>query len=411
MALSDLSTWLDEYARPGFVWLAKRLAANDTLASNAHQAGPYIPREFLFAMFPSINRPGAENPDAWFDLYVDSHASHRNVRAVWYNNRLRDGTRNETRLTNFGGRDSPLLDPESTGALAVFVFVKHPDLDAAECHVWLSRNAIEEDLVEDRIGPVEPGKLRIWSVEGGDQAELFAAPAPERTACHLEPEEIPGEWLIRFPAGAEIVAKAMEFRPGHGVSSDLRLIRRRECEFEIFRSLEQAVELPVIRRGFGTIDDFLARAQTILQRRKSRSGRSLELHTREIFMEDGLVENMHFSYQPVSEPGKSPDFLFPSGEAYRNAAFADEGLRMLAVKTTCKDRWRQILNEADRVQIKHLLTLQEGVSENQFREMTESGVRLVVPATLHQAYPPAIRPHLQTLAEFIGHVQQLAVSD
>lgn len=48
-----------------------------------------------------------------------------------------------------------------------------------------------------------------------------------------------------------------------------RLMRRRECEFQIFRSVEEAVELPVITAGFTSIDDFIARAQTILQRRKS----------------------------------------------------------------------------------------------------------------------------------------------
>lgn len=30
---------------------------------------------------------------------------------------------------------------------------------------------------------------------------------------------------------------------------------------------------------------------------------------------------------------------------------------MLAVKTTCKDRWRQILNEADKIHQVHLFTL------------------------------------------------------
>ncbi len=57
---------------------------------------------------------------------------------------------------------------------------------------------------------------------------------------------------------------------------------------------------------------------------------------------------------------------------------------MLAVKTTCKDRWRQILNEADKIHQVHLFTLREGVSLAQYREMRESGVRLVVPSSLHK---------------------------
>ena len=82
---------------------------------------------------------------------------------------------------------------------------------------------------------------------------------------------------------------------------------------------------------------------------------------------------------------------------------------MLAVKTTCKDRWRQILNEADRIKQKHLLTLQEGVSEGQFKEMSAAGVQLVVPAQLRNAYPSAIQSHLQTLESFIGDVRVLNI--
>ena len=55
MALTDLVGWMDEYGVPGAVWFAKRLAANDTLATGAHGAGPYIPKEFLFSVFPELN--------------------------------------------------------------------------------------------------------------------------------------------------------------------------------------------------------------------------------------------------------------------------------------------------------------------------------------------------------------------
>ena len=76
-------------------------------------------------------------------------------------------------------------------------------------------------------------------------------------------------------------------------------------------------------------------AQKVLQRRKSRSGRSLELHARTIFIEEGLRENQAFAYNQESEPGHKPDFLFPSAEAYRTTDFPSDRLRMLAVKTTC----------------------------------------------------------------------------
>ena len=404
-ALGDLSSWLDEQSRLNVVWYVKRLSGNDTLANGSHQAGPYIPKEFLFDVFPSLNRPDADNPEKWFPLRIDSHSDAREVRAIWYNNRLRGGTRNETRVTNFGGGNSALLDPDSTGSLAVFAFHRDTGGEASVCHVWVCDHETEADLVEDRIGPVEPGKWKIWSV---DEAKLPVVPPP-RASCWLAPDEIPDPWKLQFPSGLDIVRKTLELRPGAGIAVDVRLMKRRDCEFEIFRSLEENVELPLIRQGFTTIDEFIARAQTILQRRKARSGRSLELHTREIFVEEQLHEGQDFSHQPESDPGKRPDFIFPSEAAYKNAGFPTARLRMLAVKTTCKDRWRQILNEADRINQKHLLTLQEGVSESQFKEMTEAGVQLVIPAPLIDSFPKAVQPHLQTLESFIGDVRLLKI--
>jgi hypothetical protein len=404
MTLIDLTGWMDENTGQHIIWYIKRLSANDTLANGSHQAGPYIPREFLFDVFPSINQPEKENPDKRFDLYIDSHSENkRQVRAIWYNNKLRGRTRNETRLTNFGGSKSALLHPDSTGSLTVFAFHKDVAGEASVCRIWLCATEGEADLVEDRIGPIEPGKWKIWTVDRLENDLL----APARTSCWLEPNEMPPIWLKKFPSGAEIILKTVELRPAKGVAVDTRLMKRRDCEYEIFRSVEQALELPLIKKGFETVDDFIARAQTILQRRKARSGRSLELHAREIFIEEKLHENIDFQHQPESDPGKRPDFLFPNEAAYKNKAFSSDNLRMLAVKTTCKDRWRQIINEADRIPRKHLLTLQEGVSENQFREMKDANVCLIVPQPLVSSYPPSVRPYLQTLEEFINDIRLL----
>ena len=392
MPAGDLVEWLDGHSGSGIVWYVKRLSGNDTLANGSHQAGPYIPKEFLFSIFPSLDRRADRNPDVRFDLYVDSHADHREARAIWYNNRFHDnptGGRNETRVTGLGGGASALLDPESTGALTVFAFRPAVAPAVADCHVWVCRHETEEDLVEDRVGPVEPGKWLIWPPA---QPSLLAVPPP-RTSCWLDDSEIPPAWRMKFPSGADIIRKAVELRSDASLDPDRRLLRRRECEYEIFRSVEQAVELPYITAGFTTVDGFIARAQTILQRRKARSGRSLELHTREIFLQERLIEGTQFAHQPVSEDGKTPDFLFPSIAAYRDPSLPADQLRMLAVKTTCKDRWRQILNEADRIPAKHLLTLQEGVSEAQFSEMTNAGVQLVVPAGLTDRFPKAVQPH------------------
>ena len=411
MAPTDLKNWLDEHSNPNSIWYAKRLSGNDTLANRTHQAGPYIPKNFLFSVLPMLDSPQTLNPDVRFDLYIDSHADHRCVRAIWYNNKFHNGTRNETRLTNFGGSQSALLDPSNTGALSIFAFSLDNQGTATECHVWVCRCETEEELVEERIGPVEPGKWTIWSPHYSLYPNLFGSTTQTQADCWLAPREIPPEWLTTFPTGMELIDKAVELRPDLSRGPDDRLLSRRDCEFELFRSVEEAVELPAIKDGFDSMDEFIAQAQTILQRRKSRSGRSLELHVHKIFTEEGLRENQDFAHQQEAEPGRRPDFLFPSADTYKDMAFPEERLRMLAVKTTCKDRWRQILNEADRIKRKHLLTLQEGVSEGQFREMKDAGVQLVIPTPLIAKFPTSVRPHLETLDRFIADVQGLNLGD
>ena len=258
MPAMDLLDWIDEYSELGAVWFLKRLSANDTHASGGHQAGPYIPKRFMFAVFPSVDRPNSVNPDKAFSLYVDSHSDSRVARAVWYN----QGTRDETRITRLGGVQSALLDPESTGALAVFAFPKGQGSENSECHVWVCDHETEADLVEERTGYVEPGDWRAWIPGETGQQRLSLIDA--NASCWLDREEIPVPWLREFPSGAKIVRKAVELRPLSGVSVDRRLLSRRECEFQVFSSVEEATTLPLISDGFSDMADFVALAQTIL---------------------------------------------------------------------------------------------------------------------------------------------------
>lgn len=115
-------------------------------------------------------------------------------------------------------------------------------------------------------------------------------------------------------------------------------------------------------------------------------------------------EKLAFATQVITENRKKPDFLFPSGEAYHDSNFPSTKLHMMAAKTCCKDRWRQVLNEANRISPKHLFTLQQGVSGNQLQEMKDNNVALVVPAPQIGSFPKEWRDSLLTLD---GFVQQL----
>lgn len=404
MSLNSILDWIDEVSEPEYVWFVKYLAGNDTHANRTHQAGPYIPKSVLRNLFPDIFLDrGMKNPKLAIDAFVDSHSDFKEVHLTWYN----QGTRNECRLTRWGGASSPLLDPESTGALTVFAFDRRPQGSNPVCKIWICRHPLEEDTVEERVGPVEPGRngWRVWSRSSTLQRNFIVQAKPSQSSCHLEAEEIPPEWLDSFPSPSEIFDKSIEWRPDDSTSVDDRLIKRRRCEYEVFQSIEEAVTLPLVRDGFDNLNDFIATAQTVLQRRKARAGRSLELHVRQILVEEGLQEGRDFSWQPETERGKNPDFLFPSEIDYKNLDFPSSKLNMLAVKTTARDRWRQILNEADRIGVKHLLTVQHGISLKQFNEMSENGVQLVIPEPLINEFPKSIRPSLKTFESFIGDIR------
>lgn len=78
---------------------------------------------------------------------------------------------------------------------------------------------------------------------------------------------------------------------------------------------------------------------------------------------------------------------------------------MLGVKSTCKDRWRQVLAEADRIDDKHLLTLETAISTHQTDEMAAKHLQLVLPRGLHQTYTPAQQVWLMDMAAFTDLVR------
>lgn len=401
MPVMELQDWISEYARAGCLWFAKRLSGNDTGLTGSHQDGPLVARSALFAAFPSLQDTARRVTDVQLDFFTDSHARYDRARAVWY------WSKTEGRITRIGRSESPFLDHENTGELAVLVFVLNPDGDSSECHAWVcGSHGHDAELIEETIGPVEPKSFVLWRPGStAPQGQLFS----NTSHCSLSAADIPSEWLDSFPSGEQIIEKTLQLRNLSYRSVDDRLEARRQCEFEIFKSVEREFWGPRLNQNFD-LDSFLSLAQSILQSRKSRAGNSLELHARQILIEEQFRPNIDFHHRPVTESGKKPDFIFPSQAAYNDPSFPNEKLRMLAAKTTCKDRWRQVLDEANRIQTKHLLTLQEGVSEPQFRQMTESGLKLVVPKRLHNKYPEAIRPHVLSLEDFLAEIRLLSPS-
>ncbi|WP_299773023.1 type II restriction endonuclease [uncultured Pseudoteredinibacter sp.] len=176
-----------------------------------------------------------------------------------------------------------------------------------------------------------------------------------------------------------------------------------ETEEAMFRQLEGEIIERKLMEGFSNSDDFLAFSQTIRQRRNSRAGNALENHLAHLFSE----KDIHHSWEPKTENNKKPDFLFPSIDNYLDPNFPDDNLTMLGVKTTCKDRWRQVLTEADRITEKHLFTLQPKISINQTYEMMSAKLQLVIPKSIHSTYTEEQRRWIWDFEKFVEHVSTL----
>lgn len=176
-----------------------------------------------------------------------------------------------------------------------------------------------------------------------------------------------------------------------------------EQEELLFRRLERRIVAARLQTGFSTggevdVDGFMAFSLSVQNRRKSRAGQSLENHLEALFTARGL----QFQRGVETENRNKPDFLFPGQAAYRDPAFPVDRLTMLGSKSTVKDRWRQVLSEAARIEYKHLLTLEPGISANQTDEMRAKRLQLVIPEKLHPTFRQAQRGWLLDVKGFLA---------
>lgn len=368
----------------------KFLSANDTGLTGAHQRGIYISKPSFSIMFDSPCVRG-ENRE-------------KRVKIRWQDDFTTDscfkyygsGTRDEYRITNFG-RGFPFITQEYTGALFVLVRWSAEDYSG---YVLNTDDDINQFLESFGISPTETNQLIDIERINPERREQLAM------------QEFISGLTDDFPGSKEMSVAAREIQDSiynHAeyicTDPDKKIIDWTKMEYALFRAIEYARYGTVIQRGFETVDDFISMANMVLNRRKSRAGKSLEHHLSAIFDGNGLI----YKSQAITEGNKKPDFIFPSPEAYHDFTFPTEKLISLAAKTTCKDRWRQVLNEADRLRDrpKYLCTLQQGISPAQMDEMQEEQVILVVPKAYIQTYPEDRRNRIWTLERFVSFVKEI----
>lgn len=390
----SLTQFIELLDHKRFSWLIKRLSGNDTGVTGGHQAGIYVPRSFMEIVVPSVVTTEIINPTVEIECYIPSHDCLKTgIQAKYYNNKFfpelcLKKAYNEFRMTRW--TQTPLHDVENTGSICLLAGLYEKGKTTLLC--WVARNESEEELIEYWLGKeVEPGVM--YNSRMADDVKTI--PTFKR---------LPVAWFDKFPSGREIFDFVENTIPQNTwrKSIDDLLLKRRAMEFDIFAEVERRNVLPNIKNGFETVDAFIRYSNSVTNRRKSRTGTSLELNLESIFR----FERLQFETQVVTEQNKKPDFIFPSASAYHDPRFSEFKLHMLASKTCCKDRWRQVINEADRIKQKHLFTLQEGVSSNQLNEMYHHGIILVVPQPVMRSFPAEFHSKIMNLTGFVESIRE-----
>ena len=367
--------------------LVRFIRPNDVGATGSHQAGFHLPKDAwqFYSSRPPEKGVNFEIPTQV--LWSDGTLTESTVK--WYGT----GTRSEFRLTNFNRiRDFWPRDVGNIGALLILVRVRdgrwHGYVLDAESNIEAVAAEFGFDLVArnwaefDDTSSASPASIESLGAEPTVSALLAEAQSDSRLPATK----------VMASAAQDVVNRRL--RPG-AMDADELLIEYTTTEFEIFKLLEEALYTDQVGEGFESISDFLALAQTITQSRKSRAGRSLELHVAEILRRSGLS----FDEQPVLD-GTEPDFILPGTAAYPEDANGREPF-VVAIKTTCRDRWRQVLREAPRVAKRYLLTTQHGMSDGQALDIAAAGIQLVVPKQLHADFAEQGAATLWTLERFL----------
>lgn len=392
---------------------AKRLAVVDTITaqSNQHEVtGSKVLRRILGEVTRSAPRVG---PDARFHAtYIwlggEQEALSEEGRLSWYDSRANDPKRSaEWRLYFQSNPVTELMQPGDSLFVARrpddhILFIVTPDgTDIQSQLVWLFGLSEQPTLAFEQ---------REITRDGGGEVDFAARYILDELGIEAaEPEADMLDGLIerfglKFPKTRVFSDLARASLPEVNAldDPDEALLAWMEREELMFRRLERRIVAERIANGFAgpegaDVEGFLKFSLTVQNTRKSRVGLALENHLEAIF----TAHEIQYARGAETENKNKPDFLFPGQIEYRNPDFPAARLTMLGSKSTLKDRWRQVLSEAERISLKHLLTLSPGLSENQTTEMQAKSLQLVVPERLHLTYRPAQQQWLMGMQDFL----------
>lgn len=340
-------------------------------------------------------------------IYLDDQSedpSYAKSKLTWYDARKNHETRTEYRLyyqsslvTDKFEENDLMIIAKLNGGKYFNIFAKHGS--SAENQIKLLfgiseiSNKIETQTIEGSNNP------RIDFIRNFIINKLGFLDDTSEEYDYL------GEMMQLFPNSLPSTKIFSEYARStvntENLDVDSIIMKWWERETFLFKLYEKNQFDTRINKDQNDIDSFIEFSLSLQNTRKSRAGYALENHLEQILLDNGIA----YSRTQVTENNSKPDFIFPSIEQYRNPNFPETGLHMLGVKTSCKDRWRQVLPEANRISHKHLLTLEPGISQNQTDEMKAHNLTLVLPEAIHFSYSSQQQSELLTVGQFVEIVK------
>ena len=129
----------------------------------------------------------------------------------------------------------------------------------------------------------------------------------------------------------------------------------------------------IVRACVERFDDIYSICLRASQARRSRVGGTFETHMHTA-LTDGDIPH---APQNIFE-GSRPDFVLPDGRTYADAARRKSLSLILTIKTTLRERWRQVASESTGCPL-YLGTLDESVPLATLDQLGKHGIVLVVP--------------------------------
>lgn len=382
----------------------KKLSKNDCSwadDSGNHQSGPYIPSLVMESdFFPELENKNPEKPGIFDCIFI----------TFW----PKSGELKESRLVHYSGKGKevhctrvPKVEFSGLSPASFLVCGKYQSNGPDGAKYWfITIDSISEsaELLESIMEfPCS------FSIELYDPKDIkFTMDLTEELIKEIEysihqdqfqyllqsTKYLPDSNEFAIRAQQEYLfnnkLKSLSFKSIENPGDALMEISR-DIEYDLFRKYElrqramQVINLflgkernivSAVVKNFSELDAIFLSASQV---RKSRAGRSFEIHIARFLMDSRI----NFEEQKVVS-SRRPDFVLPNARAISKTSADNNIAIILSAKTTLRERWKQITSEKFDCPI-FLATVDDRVSESVIHDMESENIILVVPETLKSA--------------------------